>query len=318
MKRAAAITAVVAAAAAVVATAAVLAGRDGRDGTSYYVAPGGDDRASGLVGHPWRTVERASRAKLRPGDTVRFRGGARFTGELIPATDGVTYESYGGGRATIGGGIWLAGRDRLTFRGLAVSGTRGSAFGSSARGRGSTRITVDDCRFTDVRIGINSANTGDSDWTVTRTTIANTADSGVIVVGRDMTFERNTIVDTGEDSSIGYPRHGVYAKGPSLVFRSNVIRRFSTDGISLRFRDARVEDNTISDGAIGIAFFQNDPSAGKTVIARNRITRVSEAGIYISPSDSAGPTRESFVIEDNVAGRIDVQSSARVTLRRND
>jgi hypothetical protein len=119
------------------------------------------------------------------------------------------------------------------------------------------------------------------------------------VLGHDLRFVRNTIEDTGRDASIDYGKHGVYAKGPHLTFLGNTIRRFSDDGVSLRYRDARVEGNTIGDGPIGVAWFQQDHAAGTTTIARNRISHTTVSGIYVSPSDEAGATRESFVVADN-------------------
>lgn len=65
----------------------------------------GNDSWDGSRGHPWKTVDAVSRAGLRAGDSVFFRGGARFAGTLrIGNVRGVWIGCYGGGAATIDGG----------------------------------------------------------------------------------------------------------------------------------------------------------------------------------------------------------------------
>src|SRR3954469_22202499 len=50
---------------------------------TYYVAPGGSDRAAGTSpGGAFRTIGRVNRVRLRPGDRVVLRSGATFTGTL--------------------------------------------------------------------------------------------------------------------------------------------------------------------------------------------------------------------------------------------
>ncbi len=76
---------------------------------SFYVSPTGNDHASGTSpAHAWRTLTRASAARLRPGNRLLLRGGHVFQGDLQigkadSGTDAsrVMIGSYGGGRATI-------------------------------------------------------------------------------------------------------------------------------------------------------------------------------------------------------------------------
>lgn len=76
---------------------------------TFYVSPGGDDTALGTSpGTAWRTLERASGARLAPGESLLLEGGARFTGRLLlDAADAgdplrpVRVGSYGTGRAVI-------------------------------------------------------------------------------------------------------------------------------------------------------------------------------------------------------------------------
>ncbi len=52
----------------------------------------------------------------------------------------------------------------------------------------------------------------------------------------------------------------------------------------------------------GIGFFQYDHVAGTSHWTENVITGTTDTGIYVSPSDVGGNTRESFVIEHNTIG----------------
>lgn len=78
-------------------------------GATYYLSAGGDDAADGRSPtSAWRSLDRASRQQLLPGDRVLLQGGAIFPGMLyLDATDAgsaaspVTISSYGTGRATI-------------------------------------------------------------------------------------------------------------------------------------------------------------------------------------------------------------------------
>lgn len=58
-------------------------------GTSWYVAPDGDDEAAGSLEHPFATVQRAQQA-VAPGDTVFLRGGTyRMTESQISRRRGL-------------------------------------------------------------------------------------------------------------------------------------------------------------------------------------------------------------------------------------
>jgi Right handed beta helix region len=319
---------------AALATLTVAAFAAPAQAATYYVSPSGHDASSGRSpGHAWRTLKKVDETRLAPGDTVLLEGGARFADSpLIPPASGrpgapITFSSYGTGRPNLPRGIWFDSRSHLVFDNLAVDPGPGAHRGAglqSSRGAGSRDVVVRRSAFTHLAIGILVSNPRDSGWTIERNTISHTGDSGVITVGHDLAFVGNTILDTGEDASIPYGKHGVYAKGPNLTFRDNVIRRFSADGISLRYHDATVVGNEISDGPIGIAWFQNDPSGtGTTRILANRISATRDSGIYVSPEDAAGSTRESFVISGNAiapagGNAIDVQrTSGDVSLTGN-
>ena len=100
----------------------------------YFVAPHGDDTASGASSHAaWRTVERVNRARLLPGDRVLFEGGKSFSGNLVLSAEDsgrpgapVVLDSFGTGRATLlaglGTGILVENAHDLLVRNLVVVG----------------------------------------------------------------------------------------------------------------------------------------------------------------------------------------------------
>ncbi len=68
------------------------------EGTTYYVSACGNDNADGLSPKtPWKTTQKVSAADLKRGDSVLFRRGDVFRGEII-AQSGVTYSAYGEGK----------------------------------------------------------------------------------------------------------------------------------------------------------------------------------------------------------------------------
>jgi hypothetical protein len=80
-----------------------------KDGRTFYLSPQGDDSADGRTPKTaWRTLRRADALRFKPGDRLRLKAGARFSGGLsIGQGDAgntrkpVVIESYGAGRATI-------------------------------------------------------------------------------------------------------------------------------------------------------------------------------------------------------------------------
>jgi hypothetical protein len=294
--------------------------------TVYYVSPHGWDSNRGTSPRAaWRTVGRVNRAAFRPGDTVLFRGGSVYGGTLFPRTSGyagapITFSSYGRRRANIRGGITLVSKDWLVLDRLRVATRRWRTAGdthgvmSHNRGPGSTNIVVRDCAFVNVRFGLVLTNHGDRNWTVSGNVIRRTRDSGIVIfgtgqptnVGGDhLLFEANRVIDTGLDTSIRYPKHGVYDVGTNTTFVRNVIRRWSRDrvypgaGLSIRAHSTTIRDNWIAGGPYGIAWTGYDSVRGTTQISGNRIWGVSTAGIALTWQTGLIPTRESFVVAGN-------------------
>jgi len=77
--------------------------------TTFYLSPSGSDAAAGTSpAKAWRTLSRASRAVLGPGDRLLLEGGQQFSGQLTigesdagDAARPLTIGSYGDGPATL-------------------------------------------------------------------------------------------------------------------------------------------------------------------------------------------------------------------------
>lgn len=271
---------------------------------SFYVAPGGNDRASGLSpAKAWRTVNRVNHAALRPGDVVLFRAGRTFRDDqLAPTISGapgarIRYRNYGkGGRATLSRGIYLYQVSWLTFEGFRISGTEEGI--GSGTGRGAQNIEILRNAITDVERGINSSNTGDARWRIEKNVIARTGDSGVIVQGPGASIIGNSIYDTGRDSSIPYDKHGIYSKSAGARIVGNLIERFQAQGVSTRFHSSTIRNNVIRTGSAGVGYWGDDPVAGLTSICGNTISGV-QFGILIGATGRADQTGEHFDIRRN-------------------
>jgi hypothetical protein len=266
-------------------------------GTTYYVSPSGSDSNSGTSpSSPWRTVKRVNEAQLRPGDGVLFQGGSTFSDEtLMPADSGaagspIVFGSYGSGNAILPLGVWFKEESYFGFEHLTISS------GGNLQGTGND-VAVEWCTVEDTdHVGIDAMGAG---WTIDDNTLDKIGDSGMLLEGEDDTIAGNTITNTGLDGSIPYGKHGIYLKVIDATVTHNTIVNFSADGISARYRNSTISENYISGGPIGIAWFQYDPTAGTSHWTANTILATTEVGIYVSPSNIGGSTRESFVIEDN-------------------
>jgi hypothetical protein len=286
---------------------------------TFYVSPNGNDSAAGTApGSAWRTVAKVDSTHLGPGDTVLFQGGATFGGMLQPQGSGsagspISFGSYGGGKANIAGGIQLASQSWLSFDGLRVDtgawqhagNTRGIR--TSDSGSGVQHVVVRNSEFVNVAIGLLFSNHRDRDWSISNNLIRNTRDSGILIfdpsvrneIGAShLTFTGNRILSTGLDRSITWKKHGVYDIGTDLVWRNNVISGFSEGGFSLRARGNTLIGNTITGGPYAIYYSPYDSTPGKTTIANNRISNVTQGAITL---DSSGETRdvENFVLANN-------------------
>ena len=278
-------------------------------GVTYYVSPSGSDSNSGTSpGSAWRSVGRVNRATLRPGDGVLFEGGASFSDTtLMPGVSGasgspIIFGSYGTGQGILPQGVWFNGRSHLAFEHLQV-GPVGEFQGTGED------IVVEWCSLGNDGLALHAM--GNS-WVIDDNTVEHTGNSGMLLEGENYTVAGNLIAHTGLNTSIPYGKHGIYLKVVNAVVADNTITDFSDAGISVRYRNSLVVGNHISGGPIGLAWFQYDPIAGTSHWLENTITATTDAGIYVSPSDIGGNTRESFVIERNT---LNVTSGAVMDLK---
>jgi hypothetical protein len=267
-------------------------------GTVYYVSPAGSDAASGTnPAEAWKTVEQVDRASLHPGDEVLFEGGATFSddalmpgwGESVSGTSAapISFGSYGQGPATITQGVWFKSDNNLAFENLrlgADSGIAGAGFQGSGEG-----ITILHTTIEHASLGINAEG---SNWTIAGNTINDTGDSGMLLGytagapgepagGNNFLVTGNTITNTGLNAAITYGTHGIYDKVTNSMITDNTISHFNDDGISVRYRDSTISGNHLSYGAVGLAWFQYDTTAGTSRWTDNSISHMSAAGIFV-------------------------------------
>jgi hypothetical protein len=305
---------------------------------TFYVAPWGRDRDKGTNSvYPWRTVGRVNRANLRAGDRVLFRGGETFADDALMPGHGVSvsgapgrpvrFGAYGGGRAILPYGIWLGRNDRyprgpshLAFSGLALGPHNGF------QGTGDN-ISLTDLKITNLvhRSATNETGieTEGSHWMIAHNVIDRTGDSGMLLGfdssapgvaagGFDYTVYDNTIDHTGLDPRITVGTHGIYLKVADATVLHNRILNFRNDGVSARYRNARIVDNDIEHGSIGIAWFQYDTKAGMSAFIGNTIGDTHSAAIYVCGSaDSCRQPLEAFAIRRN---RLRAVHGARMNL----
>lgn len=117
-------------------TAGLLSVSAGRlEAMNHYVSSAGDDAKDGTtVERAWRSVHRVNRGRFGPGDSILFRGGDTFAGNLVldpsnaeTGRDGLTIASYGTGPATIragaGTGLLVRNLGNVTVSDLVVLGS---------------------------------------------------------------------------------------------------------------------------------------------------------------------------------------------------
>lgn len=128
------------------------------DGTDYFVRPDGDDRNPGTSrGNAWKTLERAGRADLEPGDRVLLAAGGTFPGRLVldrndsgdrdrPVVVTVDGEEAATIDAGAGSAVVLRGATDVEVRGLKVRGA-----GRLEGNRQGVGVLVEECERVLVR-----------------------------------------------------------------------------------------------------------------------------------------------------------------------
>ena len=296
------------------------------------MASDGSDSNSGLSPcSPWQTTAKVDATVFSPGAVIAFEGGDTFSTPLSPwagtsgtASAPVTYTSYGSGQANLASSIYLQSASNLIISNLNISSSGSRGIGTSSTGTGVTNVVVENDEVTssydagEGGYGIGLGNTADSNWTITNDIISNTADSGIMSVGPNITVIDSTFSDDGigshcgDDPATGWasttynPCHAVYAKSSNWTIENNVITNSSAttapatfSAITLRGHDNTVSGNTISGpgSGNGISFWSETTTAGTTDITDNVISNELDTGIETGAGTE--PIVESFVIDGN-------------------
>ncbi|MFG2309878.1 right-handed parallel beta-helix repeat-containing protein [Streptomyces sp. NPDC048566] len=182
--------------------------------TTYYVSARGDDaRAGTSPSRAWRTLARAERVPLKPGDRLLLEGGSRFAGavtvgagEAGDAKRPVVVGSYGSGRATISStgspavsvyntaGVQV--RD-LTLVGGGTARTKDAGINlyadraSGGRHDGVGVFGVDVSGFSvGLAVGATKADNGFENVSVERAALHDNKDAGLLTYGPDFDHRR--------------------------------------------------------------------------------------------------------------------------------
>jgi len=110
--------------------------------SNFYLSSQGDDSNTGTIDKPWKTLLKLSNKKLSPGDSIFFKSGDSFVGQLIVNGSGsennpIVFSSYDSGLKPIisgsvgsnGGGdfqqaIYIKNHDNMVFDNLEIQNDR--------------------------------------------------------------------------------------------------------------------------------------------------------------------------------------------------
>ena len=113
--------------------------------TTYYVTNDGTGN--------FLTIAQVNSASLNPGDIVSFKGGEQFTDATLNCKTGVTYNSYGTGRAVIGDSSLCANNPTIQVDVEDVTIDNLKIFGNNVIADGSIilytkgGLTIEDCEI---------------------------------------------------------------------------------------------------------------------------------------------------------------------------
>jgi hypothetical protein len=300
-------------------------------GRTYYVARGGDDANAGTSPTaPWKTVAEVDSpganhpgVALKPGDLVLFRGSQTFSDGVIDPASGVggqpvVYGSWGPGKADLSPttqpeSVFFAGQHDVVVQDLMMDGSQSaepdagvwtSDSGTDcAHGLCSYDVLIHNCTIRNWREGVRTG-PAEHDWTVQYTEIDHTTDNGIFFDRSGSgpyygSVRMDALFNDISDTALAPPAHphAIYDNSTSTRVIGNHIARFGdgtlpSSGISIRFAQSTVEDNTIDGGGIaegnGIDFYDYDTGPECTTAnpchslwAYNRIVNVVGNGIYV-------------------------------------
>jgi len=249
-------------------------------GKTYYVSAAGSDAADGLTtGTPWASISKVNAKTFIAGDTILFRGGDSFSGQIyVPpgvaanATYKLTFSSYGTGRATItnGTGSGFYGYnspgieiDNLNFVGSSTN-YDGIAFYRDLASRGDY-IKVTNCDIsgwkTGIALGATQATGGYSNVTFGYCNLFNNRDNGINVYGA---WPGTGVASSLSNSSLlieycnAYDNKGNVANTTTNSGNGIVVGSTATGTIQYCTAYRNGELCTAPEGAAGIWTYQSD------------------------------------------------------------
>ena len=207
--------------------------------TTYYVSEMGNDRNDGLSeGTPWQSLSRVSRERLEPGDTVRFRSGDLFEGQLVISNSGtpeapITFTRYGAGekplldagnprRGAHVATVLIEDHDQLVISELKIRNFRKRA-----------RDGIDDADAFGILIK-NSGRRALAGYELSQLEI-----DEVYPIKRRQMFNRNTVSGIRFETSPAQTANKVFNTS-NIYIHDNVIRRTGRFGIAIRHRPSDV------------------------------------------------------------------------------
>lgn len=283
----------------------------------FYLSPTGDDSADGLApGSAWRTLGRASRAVLAPGDRLLLQGGSSFEGTLVlDSTDAgdparpVVVGSFGTGRARIAttssSGVFVhntGGVDvqdlRVTGGGTAYRHQTGIGFYNDLSGdRKLSRIRVNRVDVSGFRHGVllggGAGSSGYRDVQVRSSRLHDNMATGLLTFGPafDATrptyaHERVAVSHVYAYRNLGDPLETARNTGSGIVLGSvlgGVVRA------SVAFENGA--NCTAPEGPVGIWTYDSS-----RVLIEHNVSRHNRTG---GPADGGG-----FDLDQNVSGSV--------------
>ena len=201
--------------------------------TTYYIdSESGSDKNTGKSkAKAWRTIARANRATLAPGDRVLFAGGQTFSGTIVLGEAAglpnkpIVIGSYGQSRALIaasaGDALLLADCAYITVRDLALAGCgrKGGSDGAGVRLARTEHVTIERVEAHGFRIAGIMAR-GDTDTRIMHVWAHENGFAGIAVDGGHDGFPRSKNLYIGycrADDNPGDPKNLTSHSGNGIV-----------------------------------------------------------------------------------------------------
>jgi hypothetical protein len=309
---------------------------------TFYVAPGGSDRASGTKSSPWKSIRRVNRQHLRPGDTVVLAGGV-YAGQLRLDDDGtaaapITITSSGraiidqrrSGHAAITVNAAHVRVSHLELRGIAhrpsrrsddpavyLGRSRGVWFSDMVvRGAASSffngSLVATNIRLTRVTAtgiagaagaGVEINNWKSTGWRVTDSRFTGYGDSCILDQAGRSRFVHVTVRHCGY-GNLTYGTHGLYLKGPSAIVENSDISDIKGGQCISPRAGAVIRGNRLHHCTIGIGYFDYARRGGSQSlrILGNDLSATSITAIYVDSVGTSPDTRRAHRIVLTMTG----------------